>query len=65
MVTPPPRLARQFCVRFHAHSILSALQVWRFMRKRIEVEDRLLLKFFGEEWQRWRDDTPSGLPGIP
>jgi protein-S-isoprenylcysteine O-methyltransferase Ste14 len=32
---------------------------------RIEIEDRLLLKFFGEEWQRWRRTVPSGLPGIP
>jgi len=41
------------------------LQSWQFMRRRIDVEDRLLLKFFGAEWEEWRQAVPSGLPWIP
>lgn len=41
------------------------LQSWQFMRRRIEVEDRLLRRFFGAEWEEWRLAVPSGLPWIP
>ncbi|CAG9466238.1 unnamed protein product [Pedinophyceae sp. YPF-701] len=38
---------------------------WRFFKVRIPVEERYLLRFFGEEFARYRDRTPTCIPGIP
>jgi protein-S-isoprenylcysteine O-methyltransferase len=49
---------------FHPYHSLF-LQCLRFMRRRIQIEDQLLRRFFGEEWVKWREGVPSGLPTIP
>ncbi len=40
------------------------MQAWRFFKLRVSYEDRLLQSFFGEDFLRYRQRTPSGLPLI-
>lgn len=46
-------------------TVLFAAAAWRFFDRRIRAEDRLLASFFGEAWQQYRGQVPSGIPGIP
>jgi len=41
------------------------VQAFKFMKRRIEIEDSLLKGFFGQDWLRWRQGVPSGIPFIP
>lgn len=37
---------------------------WMFFKDRIEEEEKTLVDFFGEDYQRYRARTPVGIPGI-
>jgi len=41
-----------------------AIVLWRFFNGRIEREEELLVKFFGEEYARYRRRTWVGIPFI-
>ena len=38
------------------------IALWRFFRDRIEKEERFLVRFFGEEYLRYRERTVVGIP---
>ena len=40
-------------------------QIWNFFARRIALEERLLLRFFGDAYLRYRERTWSGIPGVP
>lgn len=42
-----------------------AAAAWRFFTARCRYEDRLLAQFFGDEFERYRTATRSGIPGVP
>ncbi|CAG7935372.1 unnamed protein product [Penicillium olsonii] len=41
-----------------------ALVLWRFFSSRIKREEAYLISFFGDEYVRYRKETPVGIPGI-
>eukprot|EP01118_Nematostelium_gracile_P009292 TRINITY_DN311_c0_g1_i1.p3 TRINITY_DN311_c0_g1~~TRINITY_DN311_c0_g1_i1.p3 ORF type:complete len:102 (-),score=35.90 TRINITY_DN311_c0_g1_i1:98-403(-) len=41
-----------------------AWAAWNFFNERIEEEEENLVKFFKEDYQRYRAITPVGIPGI-
>ena len=41
-----------------------AVVLWRFFSRRIEGEEGLLVRFFGDEYVRYRDRTWVGIPGL-
>lgn len=41
------------------------LQAWKFFKERIGYEERLLLRFFGQQYVDYARKTPTWLPGIP
>jgi len=42
-----------------------AFYSWRFFYERIREEEDTLIAFFGEDYIRYRAQTPVGIPGIP
>lgn len=38
--------------------------LWRFFSKRIEGEEELLVRFFGDEYVQYRKRTRVGIPFI-
>lgn len=38
--------------------------LWRFMRHRIQIEDRILENFFGQSWTTYKANVHSGIPFI-
>lgn len=38
---------------------------YRFLKARIQVEEQLLLHFFGQDFKQYMNRVPSGLPFIP
>lgn len=48
-----------------ACAVLFAYLAWTFFRDRIPYEEDLLLRFFGDEYARYAQRTPTWLPGIP
>lgn len=40
------------------------LQSWRFFQQRIEWEDSILLRFFGDDFLRYKQRISSGIPFI-
>ena len=47
-----------------AQTPICRVQAWRFFKLRVGYEDRLLQSFFGDDFLRYRQRTPSGLPLI-
>ena len=41
-----------------------AIVLWRFFSSRIANEERLLINFFGKDYERFRDKTPTWIPFI-
>lgn len=41
-----------------------ALALWRFFHRRIAAEERLLVIFFGEDYENFRRRTPTGIPFV-
>ena len=48
-----------------ACALLSAAASWRFFSRRCRYEDATLARFFGQDYERYRAATPSGIPGVP
>lgn len=46
-------------------SVAFALAAWRFFRHRIPVEEHYLVRMFGREYELYRQNTPTRIPGIP
>lgn len=42
-----------------------AVVLWRFFSGRIEKEEELLVRFFGEKYVEYRERTTVGIPFIP
>ena len=47
-----------------ASTLLFIVVLWRFMRHRIQIEDRILENFFGQDWTRYKINVRSGIPFI-
>lgn len=45
--------------------IIYTVASWRFFHERIFMEEITLLNFFGEEYYRYQQKVPTGLPFIP
>jgi protein-S-isoprenylcysteine O-methyltransferase len=43
---------------------MARVQAWRFFANRIPYEEALLVEFFGGEYVRYRQATPTWLPYI-
>ena len=41
------------------------MQVWRFLKQRIEIEEQHLFDFFGMEYAAFASETPTRIPFIP
>jgi len=44
--------------------VLYALALWRFFARRIPGEEKGLVKFFGDDYVRYREKTPIGIPFV-
>ena len=44
---------------------LICVQVWRFLKQRIEIEEHHLLDFLGMEYAAYASETPTRIPFIP
>jgi len=42
-----------------------AIATWRFFARRIKIEERLLIKFFGKDYEDYRASVPTWIPFIP
>jgi protein-S-isoprenylcysteine O-methyltransferase len=43
---------------------LYSFAAWKFFEKRIKKEEKNLIKFFGDDYERYRSKTPIGIPFI-
>ncbi|KRY57446.1 Protein-S-isoprenylcysteine O-methyltransferase [Trichinella britovi] len=37
---------------------------WKFLKQRIQVEESYLVQFFGNEYLKYREEVPSGIPFV-
>lgn len=57
-------LGTQIWLGNYVSTCLFTIVLWKFMSKRIQIEDALLYQFFGNAWILYRESTCSGIPFV-